>query len=176
VTTSGRFESRDVVGSLRYARSRPDLRGARIALFSRCLGADATLFAMRRAPREFADVRCLVACQPVSPRVLLERTLERRGIPAERMEELDRLIRLRTGFGLDEMSPLDAAGSVRVPTLVHDDVMTRPSDVRSLFDAIPSDVPKELFWIRGTTRRWDGYLHFQKDPDRILGWLARHTG
>lgn len=185
LTSRGRFESRDVVGSLRCVRSRPDLRGARIALFSRCLGADATLFAMQRAPREFGDVRCLVACQPLSPRVVLERTLERRGIPAERlderMEELDRLIRLRTGFGLDEMSPVvsGAARSVRVPTLVyqvHDDLMTRPADVQSVFDAIPSDVPKELFWIRGTTRRWDGYLHFQKDPARILEWLARHTG
>ncbi|MFD7918707.1 alpha/beta hydrolase family protein [Streptomyces sp. NPDC059740] len=181
VTTSGRFESRDVVGSLRYARSRPDLRGARIALFSRCLGANATLFAMQRAPQEFMDVCCLVACQPLSPRAVLERTLERRRIPAERMEELDRLIRLRTGFGLDEMSPVEtgAAGSVRVPTLVyqvHDDLMTRPADVQSMFDGIPSDVPKELFWIHGTTRRWDGYLHFQKDPDRVLEWLAGHTG
>ncbi|MFF3363747.1 alpha/beta hydrolase family protein [Streptomyces misionensis] len=181
VTTSGRFESRDVVGSLRYARSRPDLRGARIALFSRCLGANATLFAMQRAPQEFTDVCCLVACQPLSPRAVLERTLERRHIPAERMEELDRLIRLRTGFGLDEMSPVEtgAAGSVRVPTLVyqvHDDLMTRPADVQSMFDGIPSDVPKELFWIHGTTRRWDGYLHFQKDPDRILEWLAGHIG
>ncbi|MFJ5919098.1 alpha/beta hydrolase family protein [Streptomyces ardesiacus] len=181
VTTSGRFESRDVVGSLRYARSRPDLRGSRIALFSRCLGADATLFAMQRAPQEFTDVCCLVACQPLSPRAVLERTLEWRRIPAERMEELDRLIRLRTGFGLDEMSPVEtgAAGSVRVPTLVyqaHDDIMTRPSDVQAIFDAIPSDVPKELFWIHGTTRRWDGYLHFQRDPDRILQWLAGQMG
>ncbi len=52
--------------------------------------------------------------------------------------------------------------------------MTRPADVQSMFDAIPSHVPKELFWIHGTTRRWDGYLHFQKDPDRILEWLAGH--
>ncbi len=185
VTTGGRFESRDVIGSLRYVRSRPELRETKIALFSRCLGANAALFAMHRAPQEFVDVRCLVACQPGSPRALLERTLERRGIPAERMaermDELDRLIRLRTGFGLDDMSPVavGAAQSVRVPTLVyqvHDDLMTRPADVRSVFDAIPSDVPKELFWIRGTTRRWDGYLHFQKEPDRILEWLARHTG
>ncbi|WP_328609883.1 hypothetical protein OG943_12370 [Amycolatopsis sp. NBC_00345] len=179
VTSSGRFESRDVVGSLRYARSRDDLRGARIALFSRCLGANATFFAMQRAPQEFADVRCLVACQPASPRALLEPRLERLGIPAGRMDELDRLIRLRTGFGLDEMSPVAAAGCVRVPTFlyqVYDDVMTRPSDVQSVFDAIPADVPKELFWIRGTTRRWDGYLHFQRAPGRILEWLSRHLG
>ncbi|WP_218020241.1 hypothetical protein [Nocardia anaemiae] len=57
---------------------------------------------------------------------------------------LDWLIGLRTGLGLDEMSPLGAAASVRVPTFVyqvHDDLMTRPSDVQPLFDAISSDVP-----------------------------------
>jgi hypothetical protein len=76
------------------------------------------------------------------------------------------------------MSPARAARSVRTPTLVyqvHDDLMTRPADVQAVFDAIRDDVPKDLLWIHGTTRRWDGYLHFQRDPDRILDWLARHT-
>ncbi|HEY2057960.1 MAG TPA: hypothetical protein VGH57_06265, partial [Amycolatopsis sp.] len=150
-----------------------------IALFSRCLGANATFFAMQRAPNEFADVRCLVACQPASPRALLERRLAALGIPAGQMTELDRLIRRRTGFSLDEMSPVGPAGSVRVPTFVYqvrDDLMTRPSDVQAVFDAIPADVPKELSWIHGTTRRWDGYRHFQLYPGRILDWLARHWG
>ncbi|MCO5996017.1 alpha/beta hydrolase family protein [Actinoallomurus rhizosphaericola] len=180
LTTGGIFESSDVIGSLRYVRSRPELRDARIALFSRCLGANATLFAMERAPREFEDVRCLVACQPLSARAVLERGLERQGVPVEWIDELDRRIRLRTGFAIDAMSPANAARSVRTPTLVyqvHDDPRTRPDDVQAIFDALPDreDLPKELFWIYGTTRRWDGYLHFQRDPDRILDWIARHT-
>jgi len=180
LTTGGNFESRDVIGSLRYVRSRPDLPDAKIALFSRCLGANATLFAMERAPQAFAHVRCLVACQPLSPRRVLEQGLERRGVPSGCIAEIDRRIRLRTGFGLDAMSPVNAARSVRTPTLVyqvHDDLMTRPADVQAIFDAIPDQdhLPKELFWIPGTTRRWDGYLHFQNNPSRILGWLARHA-
>lgn len=180
LTTSGRFESRDVIGSLHYIRSRPGLRDAKIALFSRCLGADATMFAMQRAPQEFADVRCLVACQPLSPRMVVERGLERRGIPAQAIDELDRRIRLRTSFSLDDMSPVHAARSVRMPALlyqVRDDLMTRPDDVKAIFDAIPGEdgATKELFWIDGTTRRWDGYLHFQRHPARILDWIARHT-
>lgn len=180
LTTSGRFESRDVVGSLRCVRSRPKLSRAKIALFSRCLGADAALFAMERAPQEFADVRCLVACQPLSPRMVVERGLERRGIPAGTIEEIDRRIRLRTSFSLDQMSPVSAARSVRVPALVyqvHDDLMTSPADVQAVFNAIPGTdgQEKELFWIYGSTRRWDGYLHFQNHPDRVLDWIARHT-
>jgi pimeloyl-ACP methyl ester carboxylesterase len=180
LTTGGHFESRDVIGSMRYVRSRPDLQDAKIALFSRCLGANATLFGMERAPQMFADVRCLVACQPLSPRMVLEQSLKRKGIPGECIDEIDRRIRLRTSFSLDAMSPVNAARSVRTPTLVyqvHDDLMTRPADVQAIFDAIPDqdDLPKELFWIYGTTRRWDGYVHFQNHPSRILDWLTRHT-
>ena len=175
LTSGGIRESRDVVGSLDYVRSRSDLRDATIALFSRCLGANATLFAMRRRPAEFDRVRCLVACQPLSPRMVLEQGLRRAGVDVRHLAELDRRIAARTGYRLDDMSPVDAARAVRVPTLVYqvrDDVMTRPSDVQAIFDAMPVRA-KELFWIRGTTRRFDGYRYFQREPGRILDWLAR---
>ncbi|MET4781815.1 hypothetical protein ABIB56_001814 [Glaciihabitans sp. UYNi722] len=34
---------------------------------------------------------------------------------------------------------------------------------------------KKLVWIDGTTRRWDGCLHFQRHPDVILDWLDTFT-
>jgi hypothetical protein len=112
--------------------------------------------------------------------MVLEQSFERRGIPAWCVEEVDRRIRLRTSLSLDAMSPVDAARAVRTPTLVYqvrDDLMTRPADVQAIFDAIPGPGGrhKELFWIHGTTRRWDGYRHFQNHPDRVLAWMARHT-
>jgi uncharacterized protein len=78
------------------------------------------------------------------------------------------------------MSPVNAARSVQVPALVYqvrDDANTRPADVQAIFDAIPGQdgLTKKLFWIDGTTRRWDGYLHFQNHPDRVLDWIAQHT-
>lgn len=173
-----RFAARDVLGSLDYVRSRPGLGGAAIGLFSRCMGANATFSAMALRPEAFGDVRCLVAPQPLSPRVTLERSLELLGVPAkENIDELGELIRRSTGLRLDDDSPVEAARSVTVPTLlyqVRDDVLTRPSDVQSMFDNIP--VPeKELFWIEGSTRRWDGYLQFAKDPGRMLAWFDRYT-
>ncbi|GAA4668791.1 MULTISPECIES: alpha/beta hydrolase family protein [Amycolatopsis] len=175
VTSGGRFEARDVVGSLRYVRGRPELRGLPVGLFSRCLGCNATLFAMSWYPEEFGDVRCLVGCQPLSVRFVLERGLERAGVPAGRIDDLEELIRRHTSFRLDDMSPLGAAGDVTVPAFlyqVRDDAMTRPEDVQSVYDAIPAE--KDLYWIEGTTRRWDGYTYFQRDPGRVLGWLDRH--
>ena len=63
-----------------------------------------------------------------------------------------------------------------VPTLlyqVHDDVLTEPSDVQTMFDNIPV-TDKKLLWIRDSTARWDGYLEFQRRPQPMLEWFASH--
>lgn len=174
--TSGRLESRDVVGSLIYARSRQDMQGMNIGLFSRCMGCNATIFAMARRREIFRDVRCLVGVQPVSPRAILSRILALAGLGPEYMTDLDTSLRLAIGFGLDDLTPAQAAAEVRLPTFlyqVRDDVMTLPSDVQEIFDNLGS-VTKELFWIEGTTRRWDGYTYFAKQPQRMLAWFDRH--
>lgn len=32
---------------------------------------------------------------------------------------------------------------------------------------------KKLFWIEGTTRRWDGYDYFPEHPEQMLEWFNR---
>lgn len=178
VNSGGLFEARDVIGSLIHARTRPELTGMSIGLFSRCLGCNATLFAMSQYPEHFRSVRCMVALQPLSTRVAVERMLELAGLPTDSINELEQQIRLNTSFKLDDHSPVEASRSVMVPTLmgqVHDDLMTKPSDVQSIFDNVPVK-DKELLWITGTTRRWDGYNYFQKEPEQMLGWFDKHMG
>ncbi len=176
--SAGRFEARDVVGSLVYARSRPDTKDMIIGLFSRCLGCTSSFWAMHKFPQFFKDgnVRCMVGPQPISPQTVMERNFEREGIPMEKMAELDRLVRLQTSFGLFELGPREPAKSVHVPTFLYqvkDDLMTKPTDVQIIFDNIPTN-EKKLFWIEGTTRRWDGYLYFQKHPDQMLEWFEKY--
>lgn len=169
--SGGILEARDVVGSLTYARNHPVLKDMTIGLFSRCQGANATMFAMEKYPEHFEGVRCMVSPQPLSVRVTMERTLELLGIP-DRVDELERKMRLQVSRSFDEMSPIGAAKSVTVPTFlyqVHDDLLTRPSDVQAMFDNIP--VEKKLVWIHGTTARWNGYLHFQREPEQMLEWF-----
>jgi hypothetical protein len=172
--TSGRFESRDVVGSLAYIRSRGDLARPKIALFSRCLGCNSSFFAIARRPELFDDVRCMVGVQPLSVAAIMQRMIEIAGVPGERIAELGERIQLVTSFNLSQLSPLDAARSVKMPTLlyqVRDDLMTNPADVQSIFDNVAAK-DKELFWIEGTTRRWDGYTYFSHSPQKILDWLG----
>ncbi|SHP08250.1 Alpha/beta hydrolase family [Mycobacteroides abscessus subsp. abscessus] len=173
--SNGIYESRDVIGSLNYVRNRPGLAHMTIGLFSRCMGGSATIFAMQRRPEVFKGVRAVVMPQPLSPRVNVEMILTRlMGMP-ERLDEVDRRMELIIGRTLAQLSPVAAAAHVNVPTFlyqVHDDVLTQPEDVQSIYDAIP--VEKELLWIQNTTRRWDGYLEFQRRPEPMLAWFERY--
>ncbi|MEJ7665535.1 MAG: hypothetical protein WKG07_41430 [Hymenobacter sp.] len=45
--------------------------------------------------------------------------------------------------------------------------------MQAIFDNIPVE-EKKLFWIQGTTRRWDGYTYFSKDPRQMLDWFATY--
>lgn len=54
------------------------------------------------------------------------------GIPADWIDDLEERIKMYNSFKLDDMSPVEAAKSVKIPTFlyhVHDNVMTRPSDI-----------------------------------------------
>jgi pimeloyl-ACP methyl ester carboxylesterase len=178
IASSGIFEARDVAGSLAYARSRHDMRDMTIGLFSRCLGCSSTFAAMTQFPEAFDGVRCLAGPQPVTMKTIMARRLALLGVPADRIHDLEQRVTLRTSIGFARRVPREWARNVRVPAFlyqVHDDVLTEPADVQTMFDNIPV-TDKKLQWIHGTTRRWDGYLEFQRRPDPVLEWFARHMG
>jgi uncharacterized protein len=176
VVGGGVFESRDVLGSLLYVRNREDTRDMTIGLFSRCMGCSSTFAAMARDPGAFDGVRCLVGPQPVTMKTIVERRLAMQGVAPDRIDDLERLVVLRTSYGFARRAPREWAKSVCVPTFlyqVHDDVLTEPSDVQTMFDNIPV-ADKKLEWIYGTTARWDGYLEFQRRPEPMLEWFETH--
>jgi pimeloyl-ACP methyl ester carboxylesterase len=176
IVSRGIFEARDVIGSLQYARNRKETRDMTIGLFSRCLGCGAVFSAMKQFPEAFNEARCLIGPQPVTPQIILEHHLALAGVPANRIEDLDQLITLRTGIGLAQTDPREWAKYVHIPTFlyqVHDDVLTDPSDIQAIFDNIPI-TEKKLQWIYGTTARWDGYLEFQRRPQPMLEWFEQY--
>ncbi|MFF3489660.1 alpha/beta hydrolase family protein [Streptomyces sp. NPDC002701] len=180
VVSSGLFEYRDVLGSLHYARQRPDTSGMTVALFSRCLGANSTICAMARRPEAFATVRCLVACQPLTPSSIAERLLALAGVPAERLAgtlaDLEHRMVLKTSINFARRDVKEWAKSVETPTFVYqvrNDILTTSDDVQTIFDNLPVD-DKYLHWIDDSTARWDGYAEFQRRPTLILEWLAAH--
>ncbi|KAF4458262.1 gibberellin biosynthesis-related [Fusarium albosuccineum] len=174
--SGGRYESRDVIGSIRYIRKRPDTRNMTLGIFPRCMGGNAAFFAMSRAPEEFEGIRCMVLPQPISANMTMRVELERQNIPPSYIKQLDEMVFWRTSLHLEQYSPVPWARSMTLPTFmyqVRNDVTVRPEDVQSIFDAIPIS-EKKLVWIENTTRRWDAYLYFQRNPEEILDWLEKY--
>ncbi|MCG3751923.1 MULTISPECIES: S9 family peptidase [unclassified Amycolatopsis] len=169
----GLFEYRDVIGSVRYGRERMGIGTSRIALLSRCLGADSTIVAMSKHPEVFDGIPAFVAVQPVSLRALAETALAQ--VPGG-IGLLEVELKNLTGFDLDELSPLNHAKDVTVPTLiaqVHHDSSTRPEDVQGIYDNLGAK-DKKLHWIEGTTRRFDGYNYFAENPGQMVDWFTSH--
>ncbi len=179
-STSGWFEARDVVGSLRFARQDPRMREMAVGLFSRCLGCNSTFAAMKQYPAEFKGVRCLVGAQPVQTEIIIRHQLALAGVPEERLDsaiaDLDQRIKVTTSLGFAARDSQEWAEHVMVPTLlygVHDDVLTDHTDLETVLDNIPV-ADKELYWVRDSVARWDGYLEFQRHPQRSLDWFDKH--
>ncbi|KAJ4244017.1 hypothetical protein NW762_014630 [Fusarium torreyae] len=174
ISGTGHFESRDVVGSINYARSREDTKNMTIGLFSRCLGGISTFIAIHRRPEVFKDVRCLLVPEPLSYRPFVERALEMFGLENQ-FDEVNRLVKVESSFDIDELSPIPIMSSIRIPTFIYsvrNDVLTKESDVQTMYDLIPID-EKRLYWVDGTVRM-KGYTHFQENPKIFIEWLAQY--
>jgi hypothetical protein len=146
----------------------------RKVLLSVCLGADSTAVAWSRHPDEFSEIQAIML-QPVSGKYIVEEFVKAVGMSGG-YEKFDKAVHERTGFHLAEQSPLEHVKAITVPTLVaqvHDDTMTRPEDVQSIYDALPVD-EKELYWIRGTDRRFDGYNFFGVHPEVPIDWFNKY--
>lgn len=135
---------------------------------------------MTQYPEEFEGVRCLVAPQPVTTHVIIRHQLSLIGVPEDRLDDaiadLDQRIQITTSLGFASRDNREWAKSVSVPAFlyqVHDDVLTDPSDVQTMFDNL-SVADKKLHWIYGSTARWDGYLEFQRHPEPMLEWFEQY--
>lgn len=176
IVSSGIFESRDVIGSLRYVRTRKDTRDLTIGLMSRCLGSNSTFYAMTHNPDEFEGVRCLVAPEPLTPKVIADKLLGLAGVPAERFDDLDQRVVVTTGIDFARRDMKEWVKGACVPTFVsqvRDDILSDEKDMQIMFDNI-AVADKKLHWVEGTTRRFDGYLEFQRHPKPSLDWLHTH--
>lgn len=178
VCTAGIDESNDVVASVKYVKSHPELANMDISLYSRCFGANTTIVALEKYPEVFKDVKALLLLQPISMRMFYTKALENMGIKdKEHIDAFDKEYKEITGYGMDATSPFERVKSITIPTLViqvHDDVATEPSDVQKIYDNIAAK-DKKLFWIEGTTRRFDGYNYLPENPELLIDWFKSHN-
>jgi len=171
----GRYEWRDCVGVKTYVDAHPRLSGMKLGLYSQCTGGNAQYEAMARRPELFENVLCMLSPLVVSMTSLMGQFAKLQGV-AEYMKEMDAEQTKLGGFTNAEMTPHLFAPRVTVPTFVvqvRDDLWTTPEDGQQTFDLL-SSAEKELFWIEGTTRRFDGYNYFGQTPERMIAWFNKY--
>lgn len=172
----GLVESRDVVGSIRYAKQRwPEMR---VGLLSRCMGGNSTMVAMDLYPDEFTGIQALVVVNVVSGRTFIEKGAEMAKMdPEKTADRLDARVRELTGFRLDEETPTPHAHAVKVPTLMaqlrRDFLIHAEKDGQEIFDAIGTD-NKELLWIDESNQRFYAYNYFGDHPEKLIAWFDQH--
>jgi uncharacterized protein len=171
----GVLEYRDVIGSLRYAKSRADTKDMKTALYSRCPGANSTFVAMQKNPEEFRHILAMIALQPAPPRAFVERALELAGIK-NGADLFNQALHRRSGYRLDDFRPIENTTVVTVPTLVAQvrrDFMMPESYIKDMYENIAAK-DKKLFWIEGTDLRFQGYNYFGNNPQLVLDWFDKH--
>lgn len=176
----GLLECRDVVGSIRYAKSRDDLAEMTTGLYSRCMGGNSTIIAMAKWPAEFTHIKALVLLNVVSGKTFIEKGAEMMRLdPEKAAANLDERLRETTGFRLDELTPRPYGRGVKVPTLMaqlrREFLIHAEKDGQEIFDALAAE-EKELLWIEESNQRFYAYNHFGRHPERLIDWFDRHMG
>ena len=175
VAGTGLYEWRDVVGAMKYVQAHEQLKHMTVGLFNPCAGGNAAMVAMTRQPEFFKDVKAFVCPQPASMSIGMKEILGLQGF-GEYMNEFDEEMRKQGGFALGEMTPHPYAPNVKMPTFiiqVRDDIWSKPEDVQKTFDLIPTK-DKKLFWIEGTTQRFDGYNYFGEHPEQMVEFFDNY--
>ncbi|MDA0149644.1 alpha/beta hydrolase family protein [Vibrio sp. LaRot3] len=171
----GFYEWRDVIGAMQYAQTQPHLKQMQVGLFSPCAGGNATMVAMSKHPEFFTDVKALVCPQPCSAGVPAQIFANMAGV-GDRMDEIDLEQRKLGGLPNSEMTPHPYAVNVHTPTFiiqVRDDAWTKPDDVQTTFDLLGTK-EKKLFWVEGTTQRFDGYNYFGDNPEQMIEFFNQY--
>lgn len=177
VCGNGLYEWRDVVGAMQYVQSNDKLKGMTVGLFAPCAGGNAAMIAMTKQPEFFADVKALICPQPCSVGVPGKIFADMYGV-GDYLDEIDFEQIKQGGFANADMSPHPYAPNVNIPTFiiqVRDDAWTLPDDVQTTFDKLGTE-EKKLFWLEGTTQRFDGYNYFGEHPEQMVEFFDRYMG
>ncbi len=175
-TGIGMFEWQDVIGAVNYVNSRDDLKVKDLAFVSHCLGANSTIRAISERPELFKRLKCLTAIQPISTDVLTKNTIQDMyPIFAGLYKSINKKAKVFTGMYFEDMAPTKYIKDLHMPVFyvqVKSDPWTQPSDVQKFYDMTKSE--KDLLWIEGDLKRFDGYNYFGDHPEKLLAFLKKY--
>lgn len=171
---AGLIEYRDVIGSVRYIKSREDTKDMDISLFSQCFGANSTFTAIEKHPEEFTGIKSMIAIQPLSANAFIDGAVKGAGIEKEVWEAAYEKLTSRRTSDIDMPK---SAKSITFPTFlvqIRGDYSTKPYDMQAVYDNLPVE-DKKLLWIdEGKVIRTEAYKYFPENPTPVVEWFDRH--
>lgn len=173
----GYWEWQDVIGSLQFARSWEKTSGMDISLQSMCMGANATLRAMKNQPDAFEGIKSWILIQPLHGQTCIERSCEAMGVEVEAgIREFAPINEALTGLSFEDHNMRPLMQYVKLPTLVlqvRQDMVSRESDVQEMYDMLDVE-DKDIMWVEDTPWRFHGYTYFSEHPERMVQWYNDH--
>ncbi len=171
-------EYKDVIAAFDYVKSQDNTKNMTIGLFNPCAGGNAAIHAMTERPEYFEDVKALVCPQPASINIMSKIALTGMGM-ADYEDVFKEEVTKVNGLDLEEMTPHLFTKNIKMPTFivqVRDDAWSTPKDVQATFDGLTSlkEDDKKLFWIEGTTKRFDGYNYLGENPEMMIEWFDKY--
>ena len=178
VSGVGYFEWQEVLAAFEYARSRPETANNDISLYSMCMGANATLNAIEKAPEAFKDVKSMIIVAPLKGRTNIERNLEQMQIPEEEgIAAFEGIYNSISGLHIADHNIIPKAANINTPVYffqVRDDTNSRWTDVQEMHDLVPVE-DKKIEYLEGTPWRFAGYNYFSEHPESMVEWFDSHS-
>lgn len=175
--TFGLHEARDVAAAIKFSKEWDVTKDMELGLLSICLGANSTLIAFEKFPEYFKDVRVMVALQPITIKRFIDKFVERTKLNYDdTFKAIDKKLLETKSFHIDDFQVIKYASNVKIPTKilqVKADFLTNVQDVQDIYDNLGTK-EKELHWIEGTDRRFDGYNYLGKHPEVAIEWFDKH--
>lgn len=172
----GLTEYQDIIGAIAYVNNRW-LSAPAIGFVSFCMGANATTVALSKGKDQLHNIKFLIAVQPVTAEVFIRSYLRSVYTPLSLylLPIIDRIVRWRGGFALKDMSPVQYAKDVKIPTLIiqaREDPWTELTDTQAYYQALMG--PKELWLIDGIRQRFEAYNYVGENSERIVEFIRQH--
>jgi len=177
ITGAGLNEYLDVVAVVKHIKSNPSLRNKKIGILAHCMGANAVMIALSKAPDAMKDIKCLIAEQPVNMALFFQYyTRDLYGsLVAQTLPMVEKRCVKKGGYPWKQMSALPYAKNIRVPTLyiqAETDPWIDTKFIEDVYNATPS--PKEILWLKGEMARFDTYNYFGEHPEKMLEFLKKY--
>ena len=178
IFTLGVREYNDVIASLDYIHTSPNLKDMEIFFVSFCTGANATIIAMNKEPDKFKNVKCIVAIQPISMDVFVTNFMDDKyPIFNGMIPKIEKKCIEYGGLKFNQMSPLDYTNNIFLPTFylqVEADKWTDVNYVKEMYENTPQ--PKEILFIEGEDlHRFDMYNYFGEKPEILLNYIDKYV-